>query len=160
MNKKINIGIVGLGQIGIYLYKELNLKKKDIEKKTGKIIKIVAISAKNKNKKRRFPISKKRIQEDMGYKLSLVSTTKRLEWIKSKFDAKKVIYMGDGIFDHLVMKKVLYSIAPNGCLDHVSKTANFKTKNYPGNRAVAEAVIHILKHFFGIDFVKLREFNI
>ena len=35
MNKNINIGIVGLGQVGIYLYNELN-KKKDIEKKTGK----------------------------------------------------------------------------------------------------------------------------
>ena len=28
MNKKINIAIVGLGQIGIYLYNELKLKKK------------------------------------------------------------------------------------------------------------------------------------
>ena len=59
MNKIMKIGIVGLGQVGIYLYNELNLKKKDIEKKTGKKIKLVAISAKNKNKKRRFPISKK-----------------------------------------------------------------------------------------------------
>ncbi len=59
MNKIIKIGIVGLGQVGIYLYNELNIKKKDIEIKTGKKIKLVAISAKNKNKKRRFPISKK-----------------------------------------------------------------------------------------------------
>ena len=59
MNKIMKIGIVGLGQVGIYLYNELNLKKKDIEKKTGKKLKLVAISAKNKNKKRRFPISKK-----------------------------------------------------------------------------------------------------
>ena len=59
MNKFTNIAIVGLGQIGNYLYNELNTKKKDIEIKTGKKIKIVAISAKNKNKKRRFPISKK-----------------------------------------------------------------------------------------------------
>ena len=36
MNKDINIGIVGLGQVGIYLYNELNLKKKDIEKKNRK----------------------------------------------------------------------------------------------------------------------------
>ena len=54
MKKNVNIAIVGLGQVGIYLYNELNLKKKEIEKKTGKKIKIVAISAKNKNKKRRF----------------------------------------------------------------------------------------------------------
>ncbi len=36
MNKNVNIAIVGLGQIGIYLYNELILKKKDIETKTGK----------------------------------------------------------------------------------------------------------------------------
>ena len=28
MSKKINIAIIGLGQIGIYLYNELNQKKK------------------------------------------------------------------------------------------------------------------------------------
>ena len=51
MKKNINIAIVGLGQIGNYLYNEINIKKKDIEKKTGKKVKIVAISAKNRNKK-------------------------------------------------------------------------------------------------------------
>ena len=32
----INIAIIGLGQIGIYLYNELNLKKKKLKKKLGK----------------------------------------------------------------------------------------------------------------------------
>ena len=59
MKKVINIAVVGLGQIGNYLYNELSLKKKEIEIKTGKKIKVVAISAKNKNKKRRFNIDKK-----------------------------------------------------------------------------------------------------
>ena len=58
MKNNINIAIIGLGQVGIYLYKELNSKKKEIEKKTGKKIKIAAISAKNKNKKRIYPINK------------------------------------------------------------------------------------------------------
>ena len=57
--RQINIAIVGLGQIGNYLYNELITKKKDIETKTGKKIHIVAISAKNKNKKRKFKINKK-----------------------------------------------------------------------------------------------------
>ncbi len=59
MKKNYNIAIVGLGQVGLYLYNELRLKKKDIETKTGKKIKIVAISAKNKNKKRKYKINKK-----------------------------------------------------------------------------------------------------
>ena len=57
--KIVNIGIIGLGQIGNYLYNEIRKKKNDIELKTGKKIKIVAISAKNKNKKRNFKINKK-----------------------------------------------------------------------------------------------------
>ena len=59
MKKTFNIAVVGLGQIGSYLLNELNTKKKDILNKTGKKINIVAISAKNKNKKRQFKINKK-----------------------------------------------------------------------------------------------------
>ena len=59
MKKIFNIAIVGLGQVGCYLLNELNNKKKDILTKTGKKINIVAISSRNKNKKRRFKINKK-----------------------------------------------------------------------------------------------------
>ena len=59
MKKKINIAVVGLGQVGIYLLNELNIKKKEIELKSGKKINIVAVSAKNINKKRRFKVNKK-----------------------------------------------------------------------------------------------------
>ena len=55
----IKIAIIGLGQIGNYLYNELETKKNDIELKIGKKIKIVGISAKPKNKKRKFKIDKK-----------------------------------------------------------------------------------------------------
>ena len=59
MKKSINIAVVGLGQVGSYLLNELNSKKKDIELKTGKKINVVAISARNINKKRQFKIDKK-----------------------------------------------------------------------------------------------------
>ena len=36
MSKFTNIAIVGLGQIGIYLYNELKIKTNEIENKTGK----------------------------------------------------------------------------------------------------------------------------
>ena len=63
-NKKINIGIVGLGQIGGRLYKEILSKKKDIAIKTGKIVNIVALSAKNVNKKRSFKKNKKKFYKN------------------------------------------------------------------------------------------------
>jgi homoserine dehydrogenase len=57
--KKIKIGIIGLGQIGSKLYKEILSKKKDIEIKTGKEVVVAALSAKNINKKRDFSFKKK-----------------------------------------------------------------------------------------------------
>ena len=59
MKKTINIAVVGLGQVGSYVLNELNIKRKDIELKTGKKINVVAISARNINKKRQFKINKK-----------------------------------------------------------------------------------------------------
>ena len=58
MKKNINIAIVGLGNIGGRLYKEIISKKKDIGLKTNTNINIVAISAKNINKKRNFIVRK------------------------------------------------------------------------------------------------------
>ena len=57
--KNINVAIIGLGQIGSRLYKEILSKKKDIKLKTGKSINILAISAKNAKKKRSFKFNKK-----------------------------------------------------------------------------------------------------
>ena len=57
--KKMNIAIIGLGNIGSYLYKYLNKNKKIISKKNNCIPNITYISAKNKNRKRNFKINKK-----------------------------------------------------------------------------------------------------
>ncbi len=54
MKNLINIAVVGLGQVGNYLLNELNTKTKDIELKTSKRIRVVAVSARNINKKRKL----------------------------------------------------------------------------------------------------------
>jgi len=64
IKKKINIGIIGLGQIGSRLYKEILSKKKDIEINTNKNLVIAAISAKNINKKRSFKFKKNKFYKD------------------------------------------------------------------------------------------------
>ena len=97
--------------------------------------------------KRGFNISKKRI-EDMGFELNFVSTIKRIQWIKDKFDSSKVIYIGDGIFDFLVMNEVGYSICPKDSDEITQKYANYITAKRGGDRAVSEAIKHIFKVFF------------
>ena len=98
--------------------------------------------------KRGFNISHKRIVDDMNYKLDLVSTIKRVEWLASKYSLKDLIYMGDGIFDHYVMKEVMYSIAPSNADDCAKRFSNHVTIRKGGERAVSEACIHLLDRFF------------
>ena len=97
--------------------------------------------------KKGFSISNKRISEDMGFPLDLVSTIRRIDWIKEKYDPKEVIYMGDGIFDHYVMREVGYSIAPYNSDINAKKYADHVTDRSGGDRAVAEACLHIKNNF-------------
>ena len=124
MNKIVNIAIVGLGQVGIYLYNELRLKKKEIEIKTGKKINIVAISAKNKNKKRKYNINKK------------IFYTNPLKILKEKkidilFES---IGQSDGISKKIVvmaLKNKINVITPNKALisKHGNELAKLAEKN-------------------------------
>ena len=138
MKKNINIAIVGLGQIGIYLYNELNLKKNEIEKKTGKKIKIVAISAKNRNKKRRFSISKK-----IFYRNPLKIFEK--EKIDILFEC---IGYSDGISKKLVERALsnkVHVITPNKALiskhgDNLAKLAEKNKVNLEFEASVAGGI--------------------
>ena len=121
MTKIINIAIIGLGQIGGYLYNELKIKKKDIENKTGKKINIIAISAKNKNKKRKFKIDKKIFYQNP---LKIFSNEK----VDILFET---IGLADGISKKIVetaLKNKINVITPNKALiakhgDNLAKLA-------------------------------------
>ena len=95
-----------------------------------------------------YKISKKRIQDDMGFKLTRVETQDRLKWISSKFELSRLIFMGDGIFDPRVMKKCFYAISTSDSDEYCKKSSDFITKKRGGNRAVAEACKHIAYEFF------------
>ena len=98
--------------------------------------------------KKGFPISKKRIVDDMNFPLDIVSTIRRVDWIKKQYPLNNVIYMGDGIFDHYVMREVGYSIAPANADKLCKQHADFVTERSGGERAVAEACLHIMDKFF------------
>ena len=57
--KKLNIAIIGLGNIGSYLFKYLKKNKNILSKKNNCIPNVVYVSAKNKNINRGFKIDKK-----------------------------------------------------------------------------------------------------
>ncbi len=67
---KLNIAIIGLGNIGSYLYKYLQINKEILSKKNNCIPNIVFVSAKSRNKKRSIKINKKK-------------------WLKNYLDATK-----------------------------------------------------------------------
>ena len=84
----------------------------------------------------------------MKFPLDVVSTVRRAEWIKERYPLDKVIYMGDGIFDHYVMREVGYAVAPANADRLAKQHAHFVTERSGGDRAVAEACLHILEKFF------------
>ncbi len=136
--KRINIALVGLGQIGNYLLNELYKKKKDIELKTGKKINIVAISAKNINKKRKFKINKK-----IFYKNPL--NIFNLKNVDILFEC---IGLSDGISKKIVEKALrnkIHVITPNKALiskhgDYLSKLAENNKVNLEFEASVAGGI--------------------
>ena len=56
--KNLNIAIVGLGNIGLNLYKHLIKNKQNIKKKTNVNLDIKYVSAKNRFKKRYYTFDK------------------------------------------------------------------------------------------------------
>jgi len=124
MNKIVNVAVVGLGQVGNYLNNELIIKKKDIELKTGKRVKVVAISAKNINKKRKYKINRK-----IFYK-NPFEIFKR-EKVDILFE---VIGQSDGVSKKLVetaLKNKIHVITPNKALisKHGNNLAKLAEKN-------------------------------
>ncbi len=138
MKKNVNIAVVGLGQIGSYLLNELNYKKKDIELKTGKKIKITAISAKNINKKRKFKINK-----NIFYKnpLEIIKKAK----VDILFEA---IGNSDGMSKKIVelsLKNKIHVITPNKALiakhgDYLSMLAEKNKVNLEFEASVAGGI--------------------
>ena len=138
MNKNIKIAIIGLGQIGNYLFNEIKNKKKEIEIKTGKKIIIEAISAKDINKKRKFKIDKK------------IFYRNPLKIIKNKnIDILfEVVGLSDGISKKIVetaLKNRIHVITPNKALiakhgDYLSKLAEKNKVNLEFEASVAGGI--------------------
>jgi 3-deoxy-D-manno-octulosonate 8-phosphate phosphatase (KDO 8-P phosphatase) len=133
------------------VYKMFGADDHDAIKLMSIFLSIVAVTA----DKQGFSISKRRISRDFGIEISIVPSESRIDWIEQRFDIQKVIYIGDGFYDYKVFNKVGYGIAPRNALKHTREAANFVTEAAGGQGAVAEACVHIIKHFFGRDINEL-----
>ena len=138
MKMNLNIAVVGLGQVGNYLLNELNTKKKEIELITGKRINVVAVSAKNLKKKRKFKVNK-----NIFFKNPL--DIFKLKKVDILFEA---IGMSDGISKRVVetaLRNKIHVITPNKALiskhgDYLAKLAEDNNVNLEFEASVAGGI--------------------
>ena len=126
------------------VYKVFGAHDNDGIKLLADKVKIIFLTA----DKRGFPISKKRIVDDMGQELILVSEQDRLEFIKSNYGLDSAIYMGDGIHDTEILRQCLYGIAPANARIEAREAASYVTPSASGEGAVLDACLQIIRLFF------------
>ena len=112
----------------------------------NKLISISFITA----DKRGFEISRKRIVQDMGYNLELVTEKDRYSYLKDLYGMSNLIYMGDGFYDAKVLNDCLFGIAPINARIEARESADFITNSKSGEGAVLDACIEIKKRYFNI----------
>ena len=93
--------------------------------------------------KRGYEITKKRIVQDMGYPLNLVSSVDRPIWINKNFNSNESIYIGDSFEDIETCKIVKFSIAPSDSDLYLQDVVDLVLRNKGGRRAVSEACRYI-----------------
>jgi len=98
--------------------------------------------------KRGYPISKKRIVDDMKKDLAIVSEGDRFNYIKNTYGFNNVVYIGDGYHDAEILKECFYGIVPRNARIEAKNAADYVTPSNSGEGAVLDACLHIIEKFF------------
>lgn len=109
------------------------------------LIKVIFITA----DKRGFPITKKRIVDDMKQELHLVSESERFDFIKMNYGMSNVIYMGDGYYDADILKACFFGIAPKNARIEAKDASDYITPSKSGEGAVLDACLKIKELLHG-----------
>jgi 3-deoxy-D-manno-octulosonate 8-phosphate phosphatase (KDO 8-P phosphatase) len=98
---------------------------------------------------RGFPITQKRIGEDMGHEVALIGQKERLDWIAARAPLQHAAYMGDSFTDIPVLDAVGTGITTSDALPGVQRAASYVTQRSGSDRAVAEACFFLLTQRLG-----------
>lgn len=105
--------------------------------------------------KKGYEIIDKRINQECGFLLDLVSNLPQQRWdfIESNYpkDQYTVNFMGDGWGDHLCLKNANLSFTVQDALDKVKEAADIVLDRKGGDRAVAIACLKLM-NYYGIEW--------
>ena len=102
--------------------------------------------------KQGFKISKKRIVDDMGYKLKLLDENKRFLFLEKNYQLKNIIYIGDGIYDSKILSKAKLGICPSNARKEAIKACDYVTPSESGKGAVLDSCLFILKKYYKKEY--------
>ena len=146
-NKKVVIfDVDGVMTTGQFLYSSNGKEYKifgphdnDGIKMIRGIVEILFVTA----DKRGYPITERRIVDERGQKLCLVSEDERYDFIEARYGMSNVVYMGDGYYDAKILKSCFFGIVPNNARVEAKESADYITPSNSGEGAVLDACLKI-----------------
>lgn len=135
---------------GNKVYKEFGPDDADALKLLSKYMKIMIFSKDKKG----FEISKSRASH-MGFEIFYMNTQERAEYLEQTYGLDNVIYMGDSFVDVPLLIKCRFGIATETSSPYAKKAANYITSTGGGERAVADAVFHIMYYLLNLNYFEL-----
>ena len=143
--KKINIAIIGFGNIGSYFYKILEKNKKTITTKTGKVPFVKYISAKSISKKRNIKIPKSKWFKNPMYLTSKKNIDVIVELIGgSDGIAKKIVFSALKNKKHVITANKALMAKYGDQLAHIAEK-NKVNLEYEASVAGGVPVIRLIK---------------
>lgn len=97
--------------------------------------------------KRGLPITKKRIVDDMGCCLDIVTESERYAYFE-ELGFATTVYMGDGLHDAPILKACMFGIAPATARKEAKEAADYVTESNAGEGAVLDACLEVERRFF------------